>query len=264
MSEEKDKIKEFIEPGSEIIGGVAGSAIGLLSAGLAGAIVGGAAGPIITRIFRRTCLDLYQRVTGYREKVRGGATAAYALVNISERIKNGESVRDDNFFDSETRRSSADEILEGVIIKSRNDHEEKKAKFYANIFTTSAFDKRFTPESINHALVIAQRLTYRQLCLLHLFSEPQPIQLRNQDYCGVGQNVGWETVPILAEIMDLYSASLLRCLEPGASTGRALIGMSDIYPAWMRRTSVGNRLHHLMQLQTLQKDDLINIAKSLL
>lgn len=208
MSEEKDKIKEFIEPGSEIIGGVAGAAIGLLSTGPSGAIAGGAAGPIITRIFQRTCLDLYHRVTGYWEKVRGGATAAYALINIFERIKHGDSLRNDDFFDSETLRSSADEILEGVIIKSRNDHEEKKTKFYANIFTTSTFDKRFTPESINHALVIVQRLTYRQLCLLHLFSEPQPPQSTNQDYRGLGQNVGWKTISILAEIMDLIKGEI--------------------------------------------------------
>jgi hypothetical protein len=36
MSEESDKLREFIQPGSEIAGGVVSTAIGLISAGTGG------------------------------------------------------------------------------------------------------------------------------------------------------------------------------------------------------------------------------------
>lgn len=255
--EEAHKAREFIEGGSEIAGGVAAAAVGLIAGGPPGALVGGAAGPIITRILRRTCAEIYERVTGHRERARGGAVAAYAVVGLQERLGRGDAPRDDGFFNAETDRSSADELFEGVVLKSRNDHQEKKLRFYGNIFVTAAFDRRFTPDALNHSLAVAERLTYRQLCLLHLFSRPQPIPLLDADYRGErGTSVGFETVAVLAETFDLYQASLVRCHQPDADQGSALLGMSDIHPSWMIRTTLGDRLHYLMQLQSLPDEDL--------
>jgi len=115
MPDDKDKIRQFIEPGSEIAGNIAGTAIGLIVAGPPGAIGGAALGPAITHIFKRTCLDIYDRVTGHRGKIRAGAATAYALTQIAEQIQQGEQLRDDGFFDKDSPRSSADEILEGII-----------------------------------------------------------------------------------------------------------------------------------------------------
>ena len=100
MPDDKDRIREFVEPGSEIAGNVAGAAIGLMTAGPVGALAGAACGPVITSVFKRTCLELYDRVTSKREKIRAGAAAAYALTQIDERIQQGEQLRDDGFFEA--------------------------------------------------------------------------------------------------------------------------------------------------------------------
>lgn len=263
MSEEK--VREFLTAGSEIAGPVSAAAIGLMVGGPGGALAGAGVARVLTTVFKRTCMEIYDRVAAPREKIRAGAAAAYALTRISERLKSGHSLRDDKFFDAEVDRSSADEILEGIILKSRSAHEERKCRFIANIFVTIAFDPRFTPESVNHTLLVAERLTYRQLCLLHLFSDPQPLQLRDKDFRGEkGKNLDWETVSVLDEIYGLYQNSLVRCCKPGAKIGEALLGMSDIYPSWMVRTVPGNRLHYLMDLQLVDKNDLIDAAKHLM
>ncbi len=189
--EQQSKLRKLIESGSEIAGAASGAAIGLFMDPV-GAIGGAALGAVITTVMKRTCLDLYDRTTGHRAKVRAGATAAYAIVAINERFSKGEQLRDDDFFNGDTSRSSADELLEGIVIKSQNEHEEKKAKFYANIFATAAFDGRFSPESLNHALSIAQGSTYRQLCLLRLFSDAKPYLLREDSFYEVGeQAIDW-------------------------------------------------------------------------
>lgn len=261
MPDDKDRIREFIEPGSEIAGNVAGAAIGLMTAGPVGALAGAACGPVITSVFKRTCLELYDRVTSKREKIRAGAAAAYALTQIDERIQQGEQLRDDGFFDSDSPRSSADEILEGVIIKSRNEHEERKTKYYANILATAAFDAGFSPATLNHTLTLAERLTYRQMCLLHLFSDPQPIPLRDRDYRGAAESsIGWETVAVLAEVFDLYQASLVQRISGSGGSGAVIFNMFYIHPSKMVRRPFGDRLHYLMQLQTIPQKHLMEVA----
>ncbi len=172
MPTEEEKIIALIEPGSEIVGGVAGAAIGLITVGPAGAIAGAAAGPIITRVFKNACLELYDRISGHRGRARADATVAFAITTINDRIANGELVRDDQFFDPQSNRREADEILEGVVLKSRNEHEERKAPYYANIFSTASFDTKYTRDALNYALSIAENLSFRVLLLLHIVSDP--------------------------------------------------------------------------------------------
>src|SRR5262249_20122730 len=213
-------------------GNVAGAAIGTLVAGPAGALVGAAAGPMITRTFSRICQELYDRNTGHRGRVRGGAAAATALALIAERLGKGEQIRSDDFFQAGPHRSSAEEVLEGVVIKSRDEHEEKKAPFYGYIFATAAFDDRFSAEALHRSLVLAQVLTYRQLCLLHLFSHPHPIPLRNADYRESGfDGLSWETVAVVEETFDLYRHSLIACRQQGSMIGTPLFGMGAVHPA---------------------------------
>ncbi|MFB0536740.1 MAG: hypothetical protein ACETWR_17375 [Anaerolineae bacterium] len=263
MSEERERIRGFIEPGSEIAGGVAGAALGLIAGGPAGALAGAALGPAIASVIERTCLEIYDRASGHRQRVRGGAAAAYALVAIEERIRHGDSIRDDGFFDSTVARSSADEILEGVILKSRNENEEKKVRYYSNIFVTAAFDPRFTPAALNHALQIADQLTYRQLCLLRLFSRPQPITLRGSSYfpAVTKGSIGWETLAVLAESFDLCRADLIGCYP--ADDSKAVMFLSalhDLVPSQLFRTGFEDRLYYLMQLENIPQEDVEEVA----
>ena len=165
MNDEVNKSLSLVTAGSEILGSAAGAAIGLFG-GPIGSVVGAASGPIIVTLVKKVCAEFYDRQIGKRQKIRAGATAGLAMLRIRERLDSGEGIRNDDFFDEKDTRSSAEEILEGVIIKSHNEHEEKKAQYYANIFVTAAFDDSFTPESLNHFLSLAERLTYRQLCIL--------------------------------------------------------------------------------------------------
>lgn len=151
MSEESSKnlesISELIDLGSELTGSVSGSVIGLLVAGPIGAVAGAAASPLLTRMLQRIGQDIKHRVLSHREEVRVGATLTFAIQKIQKNLDNGQQVRQDEFFREQPQeRAAAEEILEGVLIASQREHEEKKLKFYGNLIANIAFHSEVSKE----------------------------------------------------------------------------------------------------------------------
>ena len=261
MKNKKDKTLSLINAGSDITGNVTGAAIGLLAAGPIGAVLGAASGPIVGRVINKICSEIYDRQISKRQISRAGATAGFAIYQIKERLDAGDDIRNDGFFDENGSRSSAEEILEGVMIKSHNEHEEKKAKYYANIFVTAAFDTRFTAESLNHFLSLAERLTYRQLCILQIFSFPHQFSLFDKEYTlNYLKTVTFEKMAVLHEMYDLYQLRLLKCKAPGDGEPDDYMSFDQIHPTWMFPNDLGENLCHLMQLHTIPHEDLVSVA----
>jgi hypothetical protein len=260
VKSEESKTHDLISAGSEILGSTAGAAITLLL-GPGASIAGAALSPLITRVLKRTCVEFYDRQIGQRQKIRAGATAGFAIVKIKERLDSGFRIRDDGFFNEDTGRSSAEEIFEGVVIKSHNEHEEKKAKYYANIFAMAAFDSRFTTDSLNHYLSLAEELTYRQLCLLQLFNHPHQFDLLNAEYdSDYLKDASFEKLAVLHEMYGLYQLRLLKCQAPGNGHPDDYMSFDQIHPSWMSLNDLGKNLNHLMQLQTIPHEDLATVA----
>ncbi len=266
MSNEKhEKIENLLTTGSDLAGAAVGGALGFFVGGPAAAAGTAALGVVITKTTKALLTDFANRHLSHREEMRVGAVAALVIDGLRNRLEQGQQPRDDGFFTvSFSGRSKAEEIFEGVLQKSKNEFEEKKIKYYANIFENAAFDEKFTPETLSHILAIAERLTYRQLCLLLLFSKPQPFPLRDKDYHSRPSAKG-ETVNVLAEVFDLCQHSMIRRYKPGPHPRERIpiLGLSDICPAWMVRISYGNRLYELMQLDVLPNDDLKSVADTL-
>jgi len=264
MENKEDNTRSLIAAGSDITGNVAGATIGLLAAGPIGAVFGAASGPVVARVINKICTEIYDRQISKRQISRAGATAGFAIMQIKERLDAGDEIRNDGFFDEKESRSSAEEILEGVMIKSHNEHEEKKAKYYANIFVTAAFDTHFTPESLNHFLSLAGRLTYRQLCMLQVFSFPHKFRLFDEDYSlDYLRTVPFEKMAVLHEMYALYQLRLLECRIHGDGGPDPYMSFDQIHPAWMFPNDLGENLLHLMQLQTIIQEDLVTVANFL-
>jgi len=135
-----DALNSLIGIGSDIAGGVAGAAIGLIAAGPEGAVAGGAASPLIKHTLRRIAIEIKQRILGQREVIRIGATLAYAAAKIKEKIEAGQQIREDDFFkEQEGERPAAEEIAEGVLLAAQREHQEKKLQFYGNLLANIVF-----------------------------------------------------------------------------------------------------------------------------
>jgi hypothetical protein len=267
MSEQDKKIEAFIETGAELAGASVGGAIGFLAAGPAGAAGAGAAGVLIAKGAKYLLGDLVNRQMSHQETKRIGATAAIALVTIREKIQKGESPRNDGFFGGDAdKRSSANEIFEGVLQKSKSEYEEKKLKFLGKFFANLAFAPAVTLGEANHYLNILDNLTYRQICILALIAMKEKsgsiFTLRKNNYVGIG-GIDFESVSLLQEILVLNGYGLVLCKNPDDLTYMALLSWHYIVPDNLVLSDMGRRLVVLSEVLTLDVKDLNQMIRLL-
>lgn len=120
--------------------------------------------------------DIISRTLSKREKERVSLTFLLTLSKIESNIKEGRTIRNDDFFDdSITNRSAAKEILEGMLMISQKEFEEKKLKFIANLLGNIVFDERIDRFKANWLLKITEKLSYTQLCIIYYVFERKTI-----------------------------------------------------------------------------------------
>ncbi len=105
---------------------------------------------------------------------------------MSKRIEQGEKPRADGFFDSvDSSRSKAVELFEAVLLKARQEAQERKLPYLAKLLENSVFS-RFSAEDFHAVLSIADRMRYRQFGLLALHTRRRefqfnPVSLTNRE-----------------------------------------------------------------------------------
>jgi hypothetical protein len=284
----KDKniepVKRLIEAGSNMIGGGIGNALGFVIAGAEGAAIGGVAGAALTGVVK-VLGDVAHRSLSSREEARIGTAAYFAIEKIRIRLELGEKLREDDFFQEgdPNAHSDANEIFEGTLLKSKNEHQEKKIKFIANIFANTAFYSEISTNEANHILQVAENMTYRQMCLLGLFerkTELENIRLATKDLSiqeSEDDKPIIEDISALQEIYQLYNLGLVACkyIEQINADGftnsaitnsqdyLALITFDDVIPDQMVLTSLGKRYYSIMNLSEIPCEDLRAVAKTL-
>ncbi len=188
---EKNKILlgELVEAGSEIIGGSvsasAGVLIGSVIAGTPGAVVGGAVGAAISKLYAKIGIELKERVLSHNQEKRIGAVFIYALKKIESKLEKGLTIRDELFVENNGNRSEAEEMLEGILLTSQQEYEEMKIKYYGELLANIPFDSTINRAEANYIIRLAERLSYRQYCLLHIYSNPNIFPLVKTEKGGI-------------------------------------------------------------------------------
>jgi hypothetical protein len=167
--EDDSKLHRIISRGAELTGAGAGGLIGFFAGGPVGAAIGGAAGPAIAWSLQKVGKDIAERWLSPWEEARIGAGLFYVRDKMRWYLEGGHQIRDDDFFDQGMHdRSKSDEILEGVLLKCKQENEEKKLKLISNIYINTAFMPNVSVAGANWLLQKVQEFTYRQLCILSL------------------------------------------------------------------------------------------------
>jgi hypothetical protein len=248
MSDQKN-LQKLLETGAEIVGATVGGAIGLI-AGPAGAIGGGAAGVIVSK----SLIEFTHRFLSKREQARVGAAASLTIVGIEERREKGEELRQDGFFDAKgTDRSKAEELFEGVLLKCRDEYEEKKIMYISKLYENVAFDSSISPDNANQILNTAQQLSYRQLTIINLVGQNTNtlLQLRKEDFRGDNyvediHNLLHDQQFLLQDFISLANQGIIQRAD-----NRAMIHNSDVAPANMKFTFIGKSYYDFMSLHQM-------------
>ncbi len=244
------RIRSLIDGSAEIAGGAVGGALGFFAGGPVGAAALGAGGAAAARALKHIGNEVCERLLGPREKIRVGGVLAIAAAEIDQRIKNGEKLREDGFFQEKTTgRSDAEEVIESILLKSQREPEEKKIRYMGHLLSNMAFHKEISAEMAHQIVKAAEQLTYRQLCLLKLAVVKDALGLRSADYRAQG-SFSKELYQVLYECLDLYHRGLVNFAGPAA------FGPTDVAPGKMTVQALGVDLYNLMQLWTIPDPDL--------
>ena len=264
-SEKNGGILQLINNSSEIVGGtVAGFAAGLLTEDPALATVFGAGGKALEIGFRMIGNEISERMIGPREEIRIGAAISFAIKGIRERLENGESLREDGFFDkNHTRRSDCDEVLENVVLKAQREPEEKKIPYISSIYENTAFEAEISANLSHKIIKSAEQLTYQQLCILSMVGRREDDEdiLRNfQPNSQLEHPLELST--LLHDCFELVTNGYIQGGLTLTASGR-LPQYEALNPNSMLLGNIGIAIFDLMSLQEILDDDIVPIAELL-
>jgi hypothetical protein len=231
--------RDIINLGTNITGSATAALAGALVAGPLGAVLGGIAGPLLT--------DITQRLISHKEKTRTGALYEYTAHRIKTNLENGMTVRNDDFWNTDNH-AGINEIMEGVVIASQREHEEKKLRYYGNLMGNIAFDASVSRSDGNLLIRTADGLSYRQLCLLEISADDNKRnRLRTQAYGG--QPLARSLVSTAHELYDLDRLGLV-------NAGEFYTDMSVMVPSRLKAEGTGIKLVQLMDLGAIPDEDI--------
>lgn len=168
-----NKALSLVSSGSEIAGAAVGAALGFIAAGPVAAAAGGALGTVL----HRTIVYTADRVLSQMERARAGAVSAYVLARVSSRLEWGHRPREDLFAIGDKRRSDGEELFEGVLIKARDEYEERKLQHLALFYANLIFDGSVSATTAHRLVKTISQLTYRQLVYLSLVAEEKMVDV---------------------------------------------------------------------------------------
>lgn len=187
-----------------------GAAFGNLVTGPAGAVIGAIAGEALKSVFG----EMAKRALGNREARRIGSINEIAAEEIRRQLDSNRPLRTDGFFDRDTDdRSAADEVFEGVLLVAQREHEEKKLHLLGKMMARFAFSPSIDCSECNFLIRLAERLSYRQFCLLSLFN------LDKRDSYNLRTDIksnSWSLVDndprvgVLQDILELHRLTLVQ------------------------------------------------------
>jgi hypothetical protein len=269
-----EAFKKIIDAGASLAGGVGTGLVGGIFTGTDGIFIGASYGVLLTEVLKNAGSEIIERYLGSRQTIRIGANFIYASRRIEERLLRGDKLREESFFkNSQQNRSAAEEILEGALLLAQNEYEELKVRHYGYLLANIYFDSTIDQAFANFLLRSAEKLSYRQFCLLEVFfnseeynfeEQIKPIGNNRTEYInnyinGIVSNSGEESKPanmfmedLKSEINDLVQLNLIDRLPPRSSAYQ-----------WVRLTRIGVILRDLMVLDELHKNHVLETGLSL-
>lgn len=259
---QEEKAKNLLLCGADAVGqagtAATGSLIGFILGNSEGAAAGAALGSLLGSGVK-AFTDLANRVMSEREQIRLAKSAYYTSIKIKENVAAARSLRQDGFFDeTEIGRSTADEIFEGVLLKCKNEHREKKLPFLCNIAANAPFVNT-SSDQLHYLIGVAETITYRQLCFVALVGRKDEFNFDTKllrpgklEEAKISKN---ECQFILRELYQLgpYTHSLLD-YENFAGTTTYEHGGA------VRLTEIGSVAFELMGLKAVPQTDLSELA----
>ena len=225
-------------------------------------------GQAVSNFVKSNLNDLVHQFSSERRAKRITDVAEFALANIYRRRKKGEQFRDDGFFTRTIDRSYAEEALESVLLKARDEPEEKKIPYLGKLFENACFDSHIHAGLLHFLCKEFESLTYRQLCIIKMIIENKyPLSLKSSAETSwlTGQPVpllSHDSMPTLVECVSLgYRGYIDFEQSPPDNTRSGAVAL--LVPHSMRYRVPAVQMYGRMGLGSIPEEDVLPLAKSL-
>jgi hypothetical protein len=254
-----EETKEIINLGNIIVGATVGTVMSMNSATPEALVASSAIGGLLPQVLN----DFSSRVLSKREKIKVGAVTQFAINRINENLNNGKIINLDFIKKiDENNWTSANELYEGVLIKARNEAQEKKIKHIGAIFGNSVFVKDISSEDVNHLLSVVDSLTFRKLCIISLYGKKN--ELFDKYNIMIDAYIWYpdiifplSTIAVLQDILELGNLGIIDLNSMLATIN------THLTPAKFKLTELGQKYFELMSLHEINLEELNNIIESI-
>lgn len=207
----------------------------------------------IDKLYENFINDIYENIYTSKERKKILITIYYSLEMIKENIDNNNFIREKDFFEENLNNQSlAEEIMDGIFISSKNEHEESKLKYYGYLLGNIMFKNDLDIDECNRLIKLSRQLTYCQIKLINMYVISQSIQipiLQREDYTKLGIR-DYKLLGILQDTLDMIQKSILN------GSGKLVLDLVQINPSKIKVQGVGTLLYNCMSLNKMPYDEL--------
>jgi hypothetical protein len=235
--------------GSQLAGALIGAGLGILNP-----FAGAAAGFAATEALQRLGAEVISRV-GDRAAVRAGAAVAVIAQDADTRERDGQTLRDDGFFDPDgDLRPPSDELMEGVLRRAAETYEERKVPYISYIYTSVAYDDEYAWPDAMFYLALADRLIYRQFATLASYLESEA-SFHDRLNATLEREAPLPD-QLNAELQALVDEGLLgpEVIDGGDATGQRTPRSVSSYEL----TSLGRRFARALRLDLIPEEEILD------
>lgn len=187
-------------------------------------------------------------------------TLHYSLKKIEENIYKNLNIRKDVLFrEEEEEISLLEELMNGLIIAVKNEHEENKLKYYGYLLGNIIFEETLDRDECNRLIRICKSLSYCQIKLINMYVISQTIQipiLKREDYSKTGIS-NYKLLGLLQDTLEMIQKSILN------GSGKIVLDVAQINPSKIKVQGIGYLLYNLMSLNNMPYDELEDILEIL-
>lgn len=227
---------------TEIASGVITLAVGSLIPNPIGAAV-------FDKVMHPIFADFMERLLSTNQKSRIEKVLEDAIYKIASRLeKNDIPSSNEEFWTEDSNRvSDAKVVLEGILLKARDEYEEKKLPYYSNLIAQMAFDPSWSYQRLNAMIRMFEQLSYRQLQLMALAMQKEGIDTPQWDMKFKRTPNSFAYYDLFCEVVNLSNLALFH--QPELSITLGLGNKLALSP-------IGKSMAELMELSTIPQDEL--------
>lgn len=210
----------------------------------------------VASLYENFINEIYENIYTLKESKKILTTLYYSLEIMKENLDKNNSIRKDDFFvENINEQCLAKEIMNGIVISSRNEHEESKLKYYGYLLGNIMFKENLDRYECNRLIKLSRQLSYCQIKLINMYVISQTIQipiLQREDYTKLGVS-NYKLLGILQDTLDMIQKSILN------GSGKLVLDVVQINPSKIKVQGIGTLLYNYMSLNKMSYDELEDI-----